>query len=91
MNTYVFYTKDVATRIYDIKTLTREEQAVLQREGFVKYPLTIRAGSEEEALEKMRTTARENALSLYQFVQDNAIVTIIAIACALLSLLFILR
>ncbi|WP_039056423.1 hypothetical protein [Enterobacter sp. Bisph1] len=70
MNTYIFYSSDIAVNVYDKKSLTPGQVQQLKAEGFRKLPFATEAQDEAQATDMMLAHFKENTAALAEYAKD---------------------
>lgn len=67
MNNYIIFIKDKESKVITADLVTRELSKEMKSKGFTKYPYTIEANNEKDAIQKLKKqgSAHLNALSQY--------------------------
>ncbi len=90
MNSYIIFIKDNQTQVLLAEDVTRDLSRGLKKNGFTRYPYTIEANSQKEAIQELNRQGGEHLEDLSQFVGNHcfacAIIVISFVAAFLLSL-----
>lgn len=67
MNNYIIFIKDNESKVLTADHVTRELARELKSKGFTKYPYTIEANNEKDAIAKLNKQGKEHLNDLSQF------------------------
>jgi len=67
MNNYIIFIKDNESKVIAAEFVTRGLSKDMKSNGFTKYPYTIEANNEKDAIQKMNKQGSEHLNSLSQF------------------------
>ncbi|RPH24768.1 hypothetical protein EHN07_13995 [Buttiauxella warmboldiae] len=91
MEKYVFYYKELATKVFAKSALSKDDIRQLKEEGFKKYPLEFAAENKQDAIKKLNENSRENFDELSQFSGNILLLVIVMLITMALIYLFPLR
>jgi len=67
MNSYIVFIKGNESKVLTADIVTRQLSRDLKKNGFTKYPYTIEANNEKDAIQKLNKQGEEHLNDLSQF------------------------
>ncbi|SCC70066.1 hypothetical protein [Kosakonia oryziphila] len=88
MNSYIIFIKDNESKVLKVNNVTREHSKELKSKGFTKYPYTIEANNEKDAIAKLNKQGEEHLYDLSQFSGNIFFYCAILVAGLVIAFIF---